>query len=261
MNKHRISIFPFIIIFIFLTFSISCSKGDDDRGPLQITEGTVADIEGNVYKTIQIEIPSGNTKGSGSTQTITQIWMAENLKTAKYSNGDLIGTTTPATLNIFKESMPKYQWAYEGNEYYVKTFGRLYTWWAVNDSRNICPTGWHVPSDDDWLKLVTYLGGKFDGTYYAVAGGKLKEAGTVHWSDPNTGAVNSIGFTALPGGARWAENSLFDYLRTAGYWWTSTELPDYWNGYRRWGAYSTSQSLSRSDSEPSTGYSVRCMKN
>ena len=209
-TKNRIWFFP-LIIGLLLIITQSCKKDDD---PIPFMEGTVTDIEGNVYKTIQIEIPTGNSKSIETTQAITQIWMAENLKTTKYSNGDLIGTTTPATLNIYNEAMPKYQWAYEGNENYVDTYGRLYTWWAVTDNRNVCPTGWHVPTDDEWTKLVVFLGGKDDGYgIWNAAGGKLKEAGTKHWSSPNTGAVNSLGFTALPGGYRYGEGSMFDYIK------------------------------------------------
>jgi uncharacterized protein (TIGR02145 family) len=256
-TNNRIWFLPLVGLVLFLTQS--CKKDDD---PIPFQDGTVTDIEGNVYKTIQIEIPSGNSKGTNSTQSITQIWMAENLKTTKYNNGDLILTTTPATLNIYNESMPKYQWAYEGNENYVDTYGRLYTWWAVTDNRKVCPIGWHVPTDDEWTKLVVFLGGKDDGYgLWNVAGGKLKETGTKHWSGPNTGAVNSLGFTALPGGYRYGEQSDFQYIKTVGYWWTSTEDPDRYGTFAwRWGAYYTSASLQRGDCQASDGYSVRCLK-
>src|SRR5512133_2727329 len=103
---------------------------------------SVKDIDGNVYQTITIG---------------TQVWMVENLKTTKYRNGDLIGTTTPASLVIEGESAPKYQWAYDGNESNVAIHGRLYTWYVATDSRNVCPTGWHVPSDAEWTVLTDYL--------------------------------------------------------------------------------------------------------
>ena len=87
---------------------------------------TVTDIDGNVYQTVTIG---------------KQVWMAEDLKTTRYRNGDLIGPTTPATLDINSESSPKYQWAYDGDEKNVATYGRLYTWYAVADGRNIAPVG------------------------------------------------------------------------------------------------------------------------
>jgi uncharacterized protein (TIGR02145 family) len=114
--------------------------------------------------------------------------------TIKYRNGDIIGTTTPATLDISSETSPKYQWAYDGNESNVATYGRLYTWYAATDSRAVCPTGWHLPTDAEWTTLTTYLGGE------SVAGGKLKEAGTTHWNSPIqelTTAVDSQGFLAV----------------------------------------------------------------
>src|SRR5688500_14669040 len=146
---NRILIYP-LFVGVFLILVSSCKKDNE-------TPATVTDIEGNVYHTVTIG---------------TQVWMAENLKTTKYRNGDLIGTTIPATLDISSESAPKYQWAYNGEESIVATYGRLYTWYAVTDSRNVCPTGWHVPSDAEWTTLTTYLGGE------SVAGDKLKENGT-----------------------------------------------------------------------------------
>lgn len=91
--------------------------------------GYVTDIDGNVYKTITI----------GS-----QTWMAENLRTTKYRNGDLFGITNPATSVISYENIPKYQWAYDGDESYVAAYGILYTWHMVNDDRRVCPTGWSI---------------------------------------------------------------------------------------------------------------------
>ena len=177
-TKKEIWLCPFIVIGLILILANSCKKEDED----------ITDVDGNVYTAVSIG---------------TQVWMVENLKTTKYSNGDLIGTTTPATFDISAEAAPKYQWAYAGFEDNVFRYGRLYTWWAVTDIRGVCPTGWHVPTEDDWTALTTYLGGE------DVAGGKLKEAGTTHWWAPNEGATNSSGFTALPGGDRY-DNGSFD---------------------------------------------------
>lgn len=112
--------------------------GDEQSFTLWInTPGpSVTDVDGNSYTSVKIGI---------------QVWMAENLRTTKYRNGDLIGTTTPATLDIRTENTPKYQWAYEGNENNVATYGRLYTWYAVNDSRNIAPIGWHIATNAEWV--------------------------------------------------------------------------------------------------------------
>jgi uncharacterized protein (TIGR02145 family) len=160
----------------------------------------LTDIDGNGYNIVTI----GN-----------QTWMKENLKVTKYRNGDLIGTTTPATLDITQENNPKYQWAYDGNESNAATYGRLYTLYAVMDNRNICPSGWHVPSNAEWTTLTDYLGGA------SIAGGKLKETGNAHWASPNTGATNESGFTAIGGGRR-LNDGAFIYFSYCGNWWSSS---------------------------------------
>lgn len=197
---------------------------------------TVKDIDGNVYTSVTIG---------------TQVWMVENLKTTKYRNGDLIGTTTTATLDISLETTPKYQWAYDGNESNVNTYGRLYTWYAVMDSRNVCPTGWHVPSDAEWTTLTTYLGGK------RVASGKLKEIGTTHWLNPNTRATNETGFTALPSGAR-SNRGPFYTIGCFSIWWSSTESSTL-------DAYILRLTCDSRKVYPNSGYkrdgfSIRCLK-
>ena len=179
-----------------------------------------------------------------------QVWMAENLKTTKYRNGDLIGTTTSATLNISRETSPKYQWAYGGNESDVATYGRLYTWYAITDSRNVCPTGWHIPSDEEWKILTTNLG---EGS----AGMKLKEAGTSHWLNLNTWANNKSGFTALPSGSRRSNGSFGDKGYYA-YWWSSSEFSNASAYYR--GVYCGHSNVGRNYSFKLSGFSVRCLK-
>jgi len=185
-------------------------------------------ISGN-YSTVITDIPTSDkiitfnfiacTDGDNNNYPVvsinTQTWMAGNLKTTKYRNGVLIGTTTPATLNISGESTPEYQWAYDGDESNVAIYGRLYTWYAVTDSRKVCPTGWHMPTDAEWATLTTYLGG------ISVAGGKMKETGTAHWTAPNSGATNESGFTALPGGIRTGDS--FGNINAYGFWWSSVE--------------------------------------
>lgn len=197
--------------------------------------GTVSDVDGNEYNTITIG---------------TQTWMAENLKTTKYRNSDLLGTTTPATLNITGESTPKYQWACDGNESNVATYGRLYTWYAVTDTRNVCPTGWHVPNDSEWASLATFLGG--DG----VAGSKLKETGTTHFTTSNTGATNETGFTALPGGMR-GDNVFAMKGEDAGFW-SSTEQSAA-AAYERW-VTNKSGDFFKGGYVKSAGIGIRCLK-
>ena len=213
------------------TNSLGTSNGND-----MTFVYTIADVDGNVYNTVTIG---------------TQVWMKENLKTTKYRNGNLIGTTTPATLDINSESTPKYQWAYDGNESNVATYGRLYTWYAVTDTRNVCPTGWHVPTDAEWTVLTTFLGGD------NVAGGILKEIGTTHWATPNTGATNETGFTALPSGYRY-DNSTFNKIGYFGNWWRSSQYAT-GNAWDLGMGYDGS-AVGRSGHGMHDGFSVRCLK-
>ena len=200
---------------------------------------TVTDIDGNVYKTVRIG---------------DQVWMAENLKTTRYRNGDTISTTSPATLNIMSESAPKYQWAYAGNDSNVAVYGRLYTWYAVTDSRNIAPTGWHVPTEAEWRTLINFLGGD------SKARGKLKEAGTTHWKSPNTDATNESGFTALPGGSHW--DTIFVAIGMYGHYWSADmQAPDWaWRLALSYKDMDVNVNTVLNSANPKIGWSVRCIK-
>jgi uncharacterized protein (TIGR02145 family) len=177
----------------------------------------VKDIDGNVYGTVTIG---------------KQVWMVENLKTTRYSNGDVIGTTTPATLVIEGENAPEYQWAYDGDENNVGSHGRLYTWYVATDKRNVCPVGWHVPSDSEWIVLTDYLikNGYNYGTGYKGMDIAKSMAATSGWAaDKTPGSTgndqasnNKSGFTALPSGAR-MEDGNFYVMGHNGNWWTTTE--------------------------------------
>jgi uncharacterized protein (TIGR02145 family) len=204
----------------------------------------VTDIDGNIY----------NTVGIGS-----QLWMAENLKTTKYRNGDLIGTTIPAEKGIFLEEAPKYQWAYDGNESYVTTYGRLYTWYTVTDSRNVCPTGWHVPNDIEWSTLIEYLRNWGYGYMGDINKFAKSLASTWGWTaSSNAGTPgndqtsnNSSGFTGLPGGTR-SSGGTFESLGTTGNWLITTWMDAAVLYYE-----SSQQSFRGGKKE---GYSVRCLK-
>jgi uncharacterized protein (TIGR02145 family) len=228
----------------FATNSEGTTYGNEIFFATKGETGTVSDIDGNTYLTIVIG---------------TQTWMAENLKTTKYSNSDLIGTTTPTTLDISGETAPKYQWAYDGNDSNVATYGRLYTWHSVTDNRNICPTGWYVPSTSDWHTLVLYLDPNAGLSWLEsyLAGGKLKETGLIHWLSPNTEATNETGFTVLPGGYR-AYDGPFGSKGWNGYLWSSSEL----NTNDAWYELLTTYNgrISRFDLGKANGFSVRCLK-
>lgn len=216
----------------YATNSVGTGYGDE----LVFKTYTTIDVDGNGYYSVIIG---------------TQTWLTENLKTSKYSNGDFIGTTNPSTLDVSGESTPKYQWASMGNESYVSIYGRFYTWYAVTDIRNVCPTDWHVPSDAEWTTLVSLLGGE------SVAGGKLKEIGITHFASPNDGATNEYGFTVLPAGYR-TGYGLFSGMTDSGNFWTTTEntATDAWNR----GIWSGSTGVSHSCFVKSFGFSVRCIK-
>lgn len=143
--------------------------------------------------------------------------------------------------------------AYDGDESNAAIYGRLYTWYAVTDSRSVCPTGWHVPTDAEWHTLINYSGG-------ANAGDNLRETGVKHWLSPNTGATNETGFTALPSGMRYNDgtNGIFKEFGGYGNWWSTTEhnLTDadgFGTGYTFDDVYSFLQSKYNA-------YAVRCLK-
>jgi len=200
----------------------------------------LGDIDGNQYNVVTIG---------------TQVWMKENLKTTKYNDGTAIPLVTDNT-SWATLSTPAYCW-YNNNEASFKnTYGALYNGYVadaeINGGKNVCPAGWHVPTDDEWTTLTTYLGGE------SVAGGKLKEIGTTHWQNPNTGATNESGFTALAGGTRYIVG-MFDIVGIYGYWWSSTETSAT-NAYYRNMLYNYSY-VYRDSYNKRYGYSIRCLRN
>ena len=192
--------------------------------------GTVADVEGNIYKTIAI----------GS-----QVWMAENLKTITYNDGTEI-PFVPDVTEWSGLSTPAYSW-YDND---TVVYGAFYNWHAVATGK-LCPEGWHVPDDNEWAELVAFLGGS------AVAGGKMKEIGTAHWSSPNSGADNKSGFTALPGGYRTAAGE-YNSIRRHGFWWSSTESTTA-DAYSR-SLYHGYPNIDRNKTNKKSGLSVRCVR-
>jgi uncharacterized protein (TIGR02145 family) len=138
----------------------------------------------------------------------------------------------------------------------------LYNWYAVDDSRNIAPEGWHVATDEEWKQLEMYLGmsqteADTTGWRGADEGGKLKEAGTTHWTSPNTGATNESGFTALPGGYR---GSTGDFTNVGGsaLFWSSTEGSSGTAWGRYLGCYDSQ--VYRGSNNKRGGFSVRCVR-
>lgn len=217
-----------------------------DSITFNVLAGTVTDIDGNAYTTMQI----GN-----------QSWMTQNLKVTHYRNGDVIPLVADSSAWTGLSSGAYCN--YNNNYINVDPYGRLYNWFAVEDSRNIAPEGWHVPTDDDWKELEMYLGmsqaqadsGGWRGT---DQGGQLKEAGTAHWNEPNTGATNSSRFNARPGGYRHFWRCIYYSMGSFGSWWTATEYSGSDALYRMMGL--TSPQVASFEHAKRTGYSVRCVK-
>ena len=197
---------------------------------------TVSDYDGNVYNTVSIG---------------TQVWMKENLKTTHYSNGDSIPyitiTDSIAWCNTQLGAYCYYNNIVEDN----KGYGKLYNFFSVLDSRNLCPKSWHAPSQTEWIKLISYLGGD------SVAGGKLKETGTSNWLSPNVDATNSSGFSALPGG-HIDGYALFNGLYQYGYFWSATSS-DYFGAYC-WFVANKKPSIFKVPWIKTAGFSVRCIR-
>lgn len=197
---------------------------------------TITDVDGNTYSTVIIG---------------TQTWIKENLKTTKLNDGSAILPVTDYS-GWLSLTTPAYCWYNNDASTNKDTYGALYNWYSVNTTK-LCPIGWHVPNINELTTLIEYLGGE------SVAGGKLKEAGTIHWRSPNTGANNSSGFTALPGGYRTSTSlTPFDSVGYTGYWWSSTPSAD-----KAWYyvLFSSNATATKNDSRTESGFSVRCVKN
>jgi uncharacterized protein (TIGR02145 family) len=204
---------------------------------------TVNDVDGNVYHVVVIG---------------TQVWMKENLKTTKYNDGTAIPNVTNGS--IWSSFETGAYCDYNDDPSNSTTYGRLYNWFAIdnnaskvssNGGKNVCPTGWHVPSDAEWTILLTYSGGQ------TLAGGKLKETGTAHWLTPNTGATNETGFTALPGGLRDANMGEYGNIGYTGDWWSTTAM---YGMPTNWEMKHNASSLTKRDPLQRYGFSTRCIK-
>jgi uncharacterized protein (TIGR02145 family) len=176
------------IIFTMIIVITACKKEE--------TSNDIKDGDGNIYTTVKIG---------------TQNWLKENLKTTKYNDG----TSIPlVTLSSDWKSLTTPAYCYYDNDAANKDiYGALYNWYAVNTGK-LCPKGFHVPTQDEWRSLRSFLG--------TDPGGKMKS--TTLWNAPNTGATNSSGFTALPGGRRTdSDDALFINKGTMGHFWSSTQ--------------------------------------
>lgn len=240
--KTKIWFYPFILVGMILIYIHSCTK---DEKELYSEDQLITDIEGNVYNTVKI---------------YNQVWMAENLKVTKFNDSTSIPTVTEST-EWFNRSTPAYCWYNNDSSTYKATYGALYNWYAVNTGK-LCPAGWHVPTDSEWLSLISNLGG------ISAAGGKMKETGNSHWIEKNEGASNESGFTGLPAGTR-TYPSDFSNLGVKTMWWSSTEVFITWDQPNPGSAYcgdiyiltNISTKCQVNSGFENAGFSVRCLKN
>lgn len=205
--------------------------------------GLLTDIDGNVYRTVTI---------AGG------IWMAENLRTTRFNDGrDIPHLPNNAVwTQTMTEKYPGYCWI-NNSEDYKYPYGALYNWYAA-DNINVCPSGWHVPTRQEWFDLRDALGGS------QTAGGLLKGTGTLQgqdglWESPNTAATNSTGFTAVSGGSRTSQGNFLWFGQNA-YWWTASESNPNTLAYTIWLDYNSGDFL-WSDFNKDVGFSIRCKKN
>jgi uncharacterized protein (TIGR02145 family) len=202
---------------------------------ITMPDATVYDLDGNPYSSVTI----------GS-----QTWLTENLRATKYANGENI----PNILNNDDWQNATFgAWCYfENISEFEVPYGKLYNWLAVTDNRNVCPAGWHVPTDAEWQTLITFLGGS------DFAGNQLKEEGTAHWSPSNDLASNSSGFTALPGGAKSALPGFSYPIQSLGLFWSVTPADgDNAYGYYLFDSY---QSINKQEYLKQSGLTVRCLR-
>ena len=195
----------------------------------------------------------------------TQVWTTTNLDVSKYRNGDIIPQVNNANewiklyvgqggsinLNIGGWSYCKY----DSTKY--SKYGKVYNSFAVTDPRGLAPLGWHIPSAAEWTTLISYLGGE------AVAGGKMKEVGTLNWRSPNKDATNESGFSGLPvGGCNYYGNEfIFGEISR---WYVAPESISIsgiikWN----WGSVGldwNSGGILKTNQNPNMGASIRLIK-
>lgn len=230
---------------------VGCAKDDAEPRTIYVfvdsvavPANAVADVDGNIYETTVI----GGRR-----------WMAENLRSVHYANGDPIpytpGTTEWSQLTVGSWSN------YNVDASYDAVLGKLYNWYAVQDSRNVCPSGWHVPTDGDWMALEEFLGlsnveleaNGARGTT-VNAGGNLKALAL--WNAPNTGATDSTGFTAYPGGIRTMYGG-FTNVGSRGHWWSATPFDTVYSWCRE--LNTSSRGIYRVKTNRLIGASVRCV--
>ena len=221
------SVSSFLVISGLLIATAGCGKDSDD--PAKVT-----DIEGNSYKTVTIG---------------EQVWMTENLKTTKYNDGSDIPVITDSSTwkNMTSDGLC---WYNNESPAYDDPYGVLYNGWSVTTGK-LCPSGWHVPTLDELTDLAMYSGDTL------TSGGNLKIHTSGHWSEPNTGADNRSGFSALGAGIRYFEGSFSSFSYFTCFWSSSEFVSD-----NLWflSLYYDDAHARLNHRNKNYGFSVRCIK-
>lgn len=225
----------FLIVLLIIVFTGCRMINQEQEVLFQLLDETVEDIDGNIYKTVKIG---------------DQIWLKENLKVTHYRDG------TPI-LNVYEND--KWSHATDGaycmvnndSIEYKKTYGLLYNFYALTNSHKLCPEGWHVPTQEECMELINYLGG------HHIAGKKIKENRGNTWKNQNSEATNESGFSGLPSGGRGRLGSPGDvgYYAT---WWSSTSTESLYAWH--WGVFPDKPGIRSNPGHKASGFSVRCTK-
>ncbi|MBP6459054.1 MAG: fibrobacter succinogenes major paralogous domain-containing protein [Crocinitomicaceae bacterium] len=242
----------YILYFLLFIFTItSCAKDQVRVKKVPSLYSNVSDIRNNTYRAVKI--------GDFT-------WMVDNYKCDRYNYippktnyYDTIRTLLPYDISIVDRiDAPKdtnaLQWPYDGKDSNLVNYGRMYTWLVVSDPRNMCPNGWHVSTEAEWLNMIEFLGGK------EFAGGKLKDTLNKFWETPNVGANNNSLFSGRAGGYRTEFGSYLNQMKF-GYYWTSTEDPLDSESAICFALYSGSAKIYRDSKPKRYAMSVRCVKN
>jgi len=251
MNVITKTLFCQVPILVFLAVILnSCEKDDEiiinqTNGKTtsvfnpDLLYGTMTDQDGNIYKTIYIN---------------GQTWMAENLRTTKYRNGDVIPQVVDSI--IWTSLITGAVCSYKNTENIdtIASYGRLYNWYAVSDPRNLAPIGWHVATHTEWRNLINLLS---DGGNDSLAVAKLREIGNFHWYVPDElYATNESGMTILPSGARDPYTGKFVGMGYLGIFWSSTQADDFY----AWRINIYSSKYYRLPGHYQSGFAIRCVK-
>jgi len=210
-----------IIMLLCIIGLSSCKKDLQSQPTIIVPDTPITDYDGNTYQTVKI----GN-----------QVWMAENFKSLKNANGQIIPDI----------------YIYDSNTTNSTDYGRLYTWSAAVLA---APTGWHLPTQEEWETLINAFGGK------GVAGGAFKETGTAHWQQPNTGATNSSGLSLVAAGFRGGDGVFYDLGLHGSYWGTAQSGQEPYCVYTYNTAANVISEVSPIDKTSGIAFAVRYVKN